>query len=109
MKDKKDLKAFGKMLTNMRIRSGIKSRRQLSIKTGVSDTHIGNLEKGKNRPSKYLLWSIVAVLDLTSEEIVEMYLLCGYDENEANYMIERKKAKNITFSELLAEFMRMSG
>lgn len=108
MNDKKDLKEFGKMLTDMRLRTGIKNMRQLALKTDISDTHICNLEKGKNRPSKYLLSSIIAVLDLTREETVKMYLLCGYKENEANYMIERKKGKNITFSELYADFLQMT-
>lgn len=101
-----------------RIASGFKSQRQLSDKSGVSQTTISRLERGDQKPSVETLKELTPYL--TSTSYAEMLLVCGYWDDdisdELNELNDEKNAKNfvkqldLTDEELLEEYdIRIDG
>lgn len=60
MKEKIEVKEFGKALKKGRIRMGL-TQRQLGKLVGLSNTYISNLEKGRGYPSVLALLRILCV------------------------------------------------
>lgn len=69
-----------------RIRSGFKSQRQLSDKSGVSQTTISRLERGDQKPSIETLKELTPYL--TSTSYAEMLLACGYWDEDISDELE---------------------
>lgn len=95
-----------------RIRSGYKSQRQLSDRSGVSQTTISRLERGDQKPSIETLKELAPYL--TSTSYGEMLLACGYWDDdiseELHELTEDNKTKkfinelDLTNEELLEQY-----
>ena len=92
-----------------RIRSGFKSQRRLSEKSGVSQTTISRLERGDQKPSIETLKELAPFL--TSTSYAEMILVCDYWDNEISDELFLKKLElNLDDEKTLNEFdIRIDG
>ena len=63
-----------------RIRSGFKSQRRLSDKSGLSQTTISRIERGDQKPTPETLKELAPYL--TSTSYAEMLLACGYWDSD---------------------------
>ena len=94
---------FGNYLNTLRINRGL-TVRKLSNKSGLSASHISNIENGtKLPPRKDSLNSLCKVLDLSSEEQVKFFNLAAYarsnhkdiPEDLLIYMSNNKETINV--------------
>lgn len=92
-----------------RIRSGYKSQRRLSEKSGVSQTTLSRLERGDQKPSIETLKELAPFL--TSTSYAEMILVCGYWDDEISEELFLKKLElNLDDEKTLEEFdIRVDG
>ena len=63
-----------------RIRSGFKSQRRLSDRSGLSQTTISRIERGDQKPTPETLKELAPYL--TSTSYAEMLLACGYWDSD---------------------------
>lgn len=72
--DKDGVDAFVLRFVELRKASGM-SQRQLSYETGISQSYIGRLEKGKVNPTISVVFKIARTMEIEPEEFFKFRLL----------------------------------
>lgn len=72
--DQEGVDAFIFRLVELRKMSGL-SQRQLAYETGISQSYIGRLEKGKVNPTISVIFAIARALEIEPEEFFKFKLI----------------------------------
>lgn len=63
------LKKFGKRVRNLRIKKGITSQMELSLKAGLDRTYIGGIERGERNVALINIEKIAKTLGVSIEDL----------------------------------------